>query len=99
MCMTKLIETHESSKTNNLQIWMPVPLSALAKHGVEELLGEVPGVGNVREAVPGHGAELHHAEEDGQPLLLPPERGEQREEEEEEHAGRRHPAGRRKHVL
>ena len=79
---------------------MQLPLSAaLAEDGVEELLGHVPRVGNVREAVPGHGAELHHAEEDRQPLLLPPERREQREEQEDEHAGRRHPPGRRKHVL
>ena len=65
---------------------------------VHTLAHGVPGVGDVGDAVPGHGAELDHHEHQRQHVLPPPEGGAQRQNEGDDHDDRGHDPGLGEHV-
>ena len=58
----------------------------------------VPGVGDVGDAVPGHGAELDHHEHQRQHVLLPPEGGAEGQHEGHDHHDGRDGAGLGEHT-
>ena len=65
---------------------------------VHTLAHGVPGVGDVGDAVPGHGAELDHHEHQRQHVLLPPEGGAEGQHEGHDHHDGRDGAGLGEHA-